>query len=40
MLRIILRIHDAAKGFGCITGRLYPIVADGLLSRAGITAAR
>jgi hypothetical protein len=40
MLSIILRIHDAAKGFGCTAGRLYPIVAGGLLSQAGTTAAR
>jgi hypothetical protein len=39
MLGIILGIHDAAKAFGGITGRLYPIVADGLLSNARITAA-
>jgi hypothetical protein len=39
MLRIILGIHAAAKRFGCTARRLYPVVADGLPSKAGITAA-
>jgi hypothetical protein len=40
MLRIILGIHGAAKRFGCTTRWLYPIVAEGLPSQSGITAAR
>jgi hypothetical protein len=40
MLRIILGIHDTANRFDCTARRLYPIVAEGLPSKAGITAAR
>jgi hypothetical protein len=39
MLRIILGIHNAAKRLGYTARRLYPIVAEGLPSKAGITAA-